>query len=223
MIAEIYGPLYEDVSRILREHPEGSAPRRFLYTDYSTPMLGVKCFLWTKIRLTYQSLKVDKTLANKLDKLSNEFKEFDNKLSKIQDFADNLAEEEATKFFSSYGLVKAVVFNYGRSTDGESFTYSYTSIDETLVEGERPDITINKLKKDKEVQKFDIALYPEESEKIELEYANSAKQLFDEYWESCHKKMESNPDVISVRKQYPELIKETSNMREELAKRIQEQ
>jgi hypothetical protein len=55
-----------------------------------------------------------------------------------------------------------------------------------------------------------------------LHYEGAIKADFDRMWNACHEKIERDPLIQSVRKEYPEIIKGLQDIKKDLTKRIQE-
>jgi hypothetical protein len=170
-----------------------------------------------EIKKTYQHLMVDENFAKRLDKLSKEALEFDNKLKEMRSFAYKISVEEAHLAFPEYTDVFPE-FKIRNQVGGET----HISIYDSLIDNVRPDKAIIGRKNPNETQEYFVSLKPiQKGSPIMLEYSNTTKKLFDDFWERCHLMIENKSEVVEIRKKYPELIRE-KKIRKELVKRIQE-
>jgi len=95
-------------------------------------------------------------------------------------------------------------------------------LSESLIRKEHPYKSALKEKKERETHEYFIALNPIKGGRgSALKYESDVKRIFDEMWDRCHLRMEQNSDVQTIRKEYPEIIKELRSIRKELIRRIQ--
>jgi len=201
----VYGPLFQYADAVLPYHANVIFPQSIAFHK------------WDEIKRTYQYLTIDDRFRDRLDAFSRKTEIYGERFHKVRQFANNTAVEETTIAFPSY---REVYPQFIIKADGKE---SHYDISESLIRQEPPYISAQKHKKEDETHEYFITLNPIKGGKGSvLIYEGDIKRIFDEMWDRCHKRMEQNSDVQTLRKEYPEMIEEMQSIRKELIRRIQE-
>lgn len=202
----VYGPLFQDIERILPYHIGKSAPQ------------GVSFHKWDAIKWSYQYLMIDDEFRNRLDRFSEKTENYTKRLQNARLFAHSVAVDETRVAFPSYKEVFPE-FNI-KPANGQ---IQHIHISESLIEGEHPYKLTLKRKKQNEKHEYFVTLCPIKSGKRSmLKYEGNVKRIFDSMWDKCHQIMEQNSDIQTIRKEYTEIVGELQSIRKELIKRIKE-
>lgn len=205
-IEKVYGPLFEDVDKFLRYL------REEIYPYISTQK-------WEEIQSTYHYMMLDKPFQRKINEFYEKVDIYNKTLLKIKrEIIPTIQMEEAEKFL---GFQPKTLKLFVR---GKRF------IDWTTIE---INIPLTLLKKKQPIEMVSV-LYPEmKKPSFHLEITNPAgnpysythpewMKEFDKFWKRCHKRLEADSTVQSLREQYAKLISETEKLRKELVTRIEQ-
>ena len=200
----IYGPLYEDIDKVLSYCGEAF---HYVYSHK-----------WREIKQTFQYLTIDEAFRKKLDDFYQRLDNYNNDTQKAMDLINNRITEESRIAFPSYGESR-LQFTIRAARRGES----NIDINESLRLQQHPVRLAERNKRGNEIQEYFIEFSPVKGGQIQhLHYEGENKVAFDRMWDTCHKKIEQDPLIQAVRKEYLEVTKGLQNIKKELVKRIQE-
>jgi hypothetical protein len=173
---------------------------------------------WSETKKTFQYLTIDERFRKKLDDFYQRLDEYDNDVRKALEVINNIVKEERRLAFPSFGGSR-IQFMIKRPRSGESSI----DINDSLRLQKTPLALAEKEKQGDGKQEYFIEFSPSRGGQAQRLYYEGKKRVaFDNMWHECHRKIEQDPLIQAVRKEYLEIIKGLENIKKELIKRIQE-
>jgi hypothetical protein len=207
IIEKIYGPLFEEIDNLLRYM------RMEIYEMLSTPK-------WWEIQSTYRYLMLDEDFKKKTKQLYEKVETFNKTLTRIKrEVLDTIVKEEAEEFLRFQPktldlVVKGIRFN--------EWTSMKVEIPTTLLKRKQPIEMVSDLYPELKKPSFYLEIISPSGNPYSYTHPEWMKE-FDKFWKRSSSRLEADPIVKTLRKQYNELIQEMEKIRKELETRIQRQ
>ena len=200
----IYGPLYENIDWALGSYDEA--------------FQGFYIKKWNEIKKTFQYLTIDEALKKKMDDFFQKLDKYNHDVRMANQLIENVILKEYQTIFPSHGGLSPSFQIQSVRRNGIPI-----SISESIRLKRHPLELAEKGRRQGEHEEYVIGLLDANAKQSQhLHYEGEVKADFDRMWNACHEKIERDPLIQSVRKEYPEIIKGLQDIKKELIKRIQE-